>query len=152
MKKCSHCKKQIALNNFWKSKSKKDGLHDQCINCQKQYYLINKKKILKRYKKYYLKHRDKELNRCKKYNNSSKRKDTVSNKLYKVSISDMLEWQNYKCAICQEKENNRKLSVDHSHRTGQIRMLLCNGCNLGTKITDNQTLCYAKGQYLEAYL
>lgn len=35
------------------------------------------------------------------------------------------------CAICSIKEaDKKKLSIDHDHRTGKIRGLLCNPCNV----------------------
>jgi len=37
----------------------------------------------------------------------------------------MIEQQN-KCAICGKEV---KLLVDHNHATGQVRSLLCTGCN-----------------------
>ena len=51
----------------------------------------------------------------------------------------MLESQDGKCAICGNPEVDfdtkanrvRNLAVDHNHETGQIRALLCRGCNQG---------------------
>lgn len=47
--------------------------------------------------------------------------------------NQMLESQNYRCAICGDegnKENRfRKLSIDHDHKTGKVRGLLCSNCN-----------------------
>lgn len=40
----------------------------------------------------------------------------------------MIEDQNGACAICFEIFT-RMPRVDHNHSTGEIRMLLCNGCN-----------------------
>ena len=39
--------------------------------------------------------------------------------------------QNGCCAICRKKETEFKcrLSVDHNHKTGQVRGLLCYRCN-----------------------
>ena len=44
---------------------------------------------------------------------------------------DILKQQNYKCAICKKpyEKENRRLSIDHNHKTGYIRGLLCNFCN-----------------------
>lgn len=49
----------------------------------------------------------------------------------------MLEAQNGVCAICGKSEKMKmngvvkRLSVDHDHKTGTIRGLLCNSCNNG---------------------
>lgn len=40
--------------------------------------------------------------------------------------------QNKGCAICGgQNSNGRALAVDHCHKTGKIRGLLCSGCNRG---------------------
>lgn len=43
----------------------------------------------------------------------------------------MLKEQNYSCYICGRKndELKRGLCVDHNHKTGKVRRLLCNHCN-----------------------
>ena len=54
---------------------------------------------------------------------------------YNISVDDynkMLEEQNHCCKICGEHSSNNtknKLYVDHSHKTGKVRGLLCNKCN-----------------------
>lgn len=53
-------------------------------------------------------------------------------KKYEITLDvykSMLEAQGGVCAICQRGQGNRPLSVDHSHTTGQVRGLLCVGCN-----------------------
>jgi hypothetical protein len=35
------------------------------------------------------------------------------------------------CAICHKPENDIKLAVDHDHKTGKVRALLCKKCNMG---------------------
>ena len=42
----------------------------------------------------------------------------------------MLSNQSGHCAICINKDK-RKLAVDHCHKTGKIRGLLCSNCNQG---------------------
>lgn len=51
---------------------------------------------------------------------------------------EMLKNQDNKCAICGKEEitlttkgTKRRLSIDHDHKTGKVRDLLCNKCNTG---------------------
>lgn len=46
-------------------------------------------------------------------------------------IAEMLIKQAGLCAICQKPPQKRRLSVDHDHKTGKIRGLLCTSCNMG---------------------
>lgn len=42
----------------------------------------------------------------------------------------MLRYQGGKCFICQRATGKRRrLAVDHDHKTGRVRGLLCNPCN-----------------------
>lgn len=47
----------------------------------------------------------------------------------------LLEWQGGSCYICQRKPGKKRLAVDHDHKTGAVRGLLCanneHGCNRG---------------------
>lgn len=54
---------------------------------------------------------------------------------YRVTVGQynaMLKKQEGVCAICLEECRDRKvLCVDHDHKTGKVRGLLCNSCNRG---------------------
>lgn len=45
----------------------------------------------------------------------------------------LFKYQGGRCAICRRKPRTKRLAVDHDHRTGEVRGLLCanneNGCN-----------------------
>jgi hypothetical protein len=43
----------------------------------------------------------------------------------------MLERQHGVCAICGNPPKTRRLDIDHDHRTGAVRGLLCHRCNRG---------------------
>jgi len=51
-----------------------------------------------------------------------------------ITISDyklLLEKQNGSCAICDlECSTGRRLAIDHDHKTGKVRGLLCYSCNI----------------------
>jgi len=48
-----------------------------------------------------------------------------------LEYSAQLMAQGGVCAICRRPPRKRKLAVDHDHRTGAIRGLLCWRCNYG---------------------
>lgn len=61
------------------------------------------------------------------------------------------------CAICQEPETKIhregglcRLVVDHNHRTGDVRALLCSACNVGLgSFRDNPDRLLAAVRYLQ---
>jgi len=47
--------------------------------------------------------------------------------------NNMFVFQNGKCAICGNHQSELKspLHIDHNHKTGKVRGLLCAACNMG---------------------
>ena len=43
----------------------------------------------------------------------------------------ILKHQSGVCAICHFHQRYKRLAVDHDHKTGQVRGLLCENCNRG---------------------
>lgn len=63
---------------------------------------------------------------------------------------DMFEEQNNKCGICNSSFDDVRACVDHSHETGDIRGLLCDKCNKGLGMfNDNPELLHKAIQYLK---
>ena len=57
--------------------------------------------------------------------------------------------QNNVCRICSQPQTDYKLAVDHDHKTGEIRGLLCQNCNTGLgKFQDNIQLLQNAIDYL----
>ena len=57
------------------------------------------------------------------------------------------------CPICKrhQSELNHKLYVDHNHKTGQIRGLLCNRCNQKVAVFEGDYVGEIK-KYLYDYI
>lgn len=77
--------------------------------------------------------------------NPDKWRDRQLRARYGMTLSEyteMLANQDYKCKICSIEQNEnvleRKLAVDHDHKTGKVRGLLCTRCNIAVGfIRDN---------------
>lgn len=115
MKKCNKCKKYKNLKEFYKSKTGKDGVLAICKKCA----------------------RLKSLNWH--YNNkeaSAKRRRKVGMSSFGLTVEEydkLFIEQNGNCKICGNPETVidkrtgkfRRLAVDHDHKTGKVRGLLC---------------------------
>ena len=79
---------------------------------------------------------------------------------YGISLTEydeMLKKQNGLCAICGEYSVDRKgthtrMPVDHDHKTGKVRGILCNRCNLVLgKVGDDIGLLTSAINYLSTH-
>ena len=147
---CNTCKINKSFSEFQKDKSRKTGTLSRCKTCvaavykkrhsdpkisgnkkkkQKEYYLLSKTKITQR--------------------------EFRLRKVYKISseiYDSLLLFQNECCAICgcSQLKNGRRLSIDHCHKTGIIRGLLCIKCNVGLGSLGDSTYLLKKAiKYLE---
>lgn len=58
--------------------------------------------------------------------------------------------QSGKCKICFRPPRTRRLSVDHNHKTGRVRGLLCTYCNKNLWWWERNKSCLVRMvQYLE---
>ncbi len=78
--------------------------------------------------------------------------------LAEAQYDQMLTDQGGCCAICQGGLDsgrfgvNKHLDVDHCHKTGKIRGLLCSKCNRGIgQLNDDPALLRAAITYLESF-
>ena len=88
----------------------------------------------------------------KEKNNASRRKSQFG--LTQEQYDGMREAQGDVCAICKNKcRTGRQLAVDHDHKTGEIRGLLCQACNQGLgHFFDNTGLLERAVLYLQRNL
>lgn len=81
---------------------------------------------------YYLQNKARFAERARKYNFTGVRRNIRLKTRYGITQSDYLEMyklQNGLCAICHKWFE--KLCIDHCHKSGRIRSLLCFNCNTG---------------------
>ncbi len=126
---CTKCKKQKSFSEFAKDKSRKDGCYPQCKKCKRKKYKEYSQQLeAKRRKRKYM----------KKYDAKRKLEVKEKNLINKYGMT-LKEWnkmfqkQKGECAICgiHQSELHWGLCVDHNHKTGYIRGLLCHKCNDG---------------------
>ena len=80
--------------------------------------------------------------------------NTHLEKAYGINIDDydkILDSQRGKCAICKGGTSKRHFAVDHNHKNGNIRGLLCARCNSGlARFMDNIALLRRAARYMKA--
>lgn len=138
-KKCTKCGISKPVSEFHKSNWKKDGLQSQCKICRRssgrKTYLKYREKRLRyareRQKSNPERHRDIRL-RCKYPGMTVKR------------YEKMLEAQDGVCLLCKKPKIKNRLCIDHSHKTGEIRGLLCNYCNFLVGCVENYPILIQK--------
>ena len=121
MRKCVKCKKQKHQTKF------KEG-RNKCVDCRKEENRLRRVGDLQRER------------RLKYY--------------YGITIADydnMMETQKGVCKLCQGLDGTRweRLAVDHCHKTGKVRGLLCDKCNRGLgQLNDDPNLVLKAYNYL----
>ena len=134
-KTCRVCKEILSVERYHNKQHGKYGKDTICKVCSK--------------KKTYA-YRQNEMSPLSKY--TIARKSELKNK-YGLTLEDyekLFESQNGVCAICEKREQqNKLLAVDHNHKTGAIRGLLCSLCNTAIgKLNDDPILIKKALNYL----
>lgn len=116
-KECKRCKKELPIHAFGRASATKDGLKCYCKKCRsmtaQKRYAGNRKP-------------NRELGLKYRYGLTLEQYDLI------------WEAQEGVCVICGKPEITERtpgvvfsLCVDHDHKTGRIRGLLCRRCNAG---------------------
>lgn len=124
MRRCQKCKDLKLLNEFFarnKIRALKSPYCKACfVKINADYKKRNPEGVKVTKKKEYSKNRRRYL-------------DTDYKRKYGISLEDFENKeriQNYLCEICKKPNpSKRRWHVDHCHKTGKIRDLLCHNCN-----------------------
>lgn len=132
MKKCTKCGEEKPQSEYYKGRFNK--------NTNTQYY----------------------NSQCKACTNAASNKhydvgDRRKNKHYKnrygITYQDKIDLyasQNGCCKICGDATALDKIHLDHCHSTGEVRGLLCHGCNIGLGMfKDNTETLLSAIQYIK---
>ena len=66
----------------------------------------------------------------------------------------LLKLQNGHCALCPRvvEKSGKRLSVDHNHKTGEVRDLLCGQCNIAIGMArENENILKKMIKYLQKH-
>jgi hypothetical protein len=131
-KTCNVCQKLKPIVEFQKEKAAKSGYRNRCKSCVNKKAAEWRKGFENKYKLSYTQY------------NRGKGLDTYYRRVYGITekeYNSFLIVQNNVCAVCGKKNmGDRRLSVDHDHRTGKIRGLLCVKCNSVLGMVDDDIL------------
>lgn len=180
MKKCTVCHQEKSFDQFYRSVRHKSGCLSACKACEairhkKDYspeknrarYLNNREAWLKRQKEYTIENKDKIRTRSKLYYKNNKRiflqagwkKKGIKTReglfFTLIDFDKALEQCNNKCQICGCDGSNHKkgLVVDHDHKTGIYRGILCAFCNTAISyLQDDPTVMYKAINYVKMTL
>lgn len=130
VKHCGGCNRSLPLDAFHANRFAKDGRQTQCKECH-----------------------------GKRYDRERWHKTNVFRNfgITKEEYEAMAEAQNHCCAICGTPETAKrgrttlKLAVDHNHKTGKVRGLLCGTCNRKLGVLENESFVAAATEYLSKF-
>ena len=121
---CSACGEWKLPSEYNKNKSQKSGLHYSCRSCAKKH--------------------------VRKYNLPSKYGITLE------KYDSLLAEQLSKCAICEKQlvdgsdNYDKRPVIDHNHKTGEVRGILCKSCNRALGLLgDNPDTMFRGFTYLQ---
>ena len=123
-KKCCICEEHFSVDRFSASSIRADGLQSCCKDCE----------LL--------------LRRATQRKSDLRRRFGIT----ELDYEKMLREQNGRCAICKTLPPSikTKLHIDHDHKTGVVRGLLCHKCNTGLGMfMDNAEIMQSAIDYLD---
>lgn len=131
-RKCTRCEIIKPLEDFFKHKKCLDGYNSQCKDCttsaNKAWREKNKDKM-------------DEYRRRNIEKNGEIYRDRFLQRTYGITkevYQSMVDEQGGNCFICQSDNQGKRLHIDHCHKHGHVRRLLCTKCNTALGLVDDK--------------
>ncbi len=142
---CSDCHQELPCSAFYPRFERSGHVRSYCKPCAniraRDYRRTNPDSGRRAAKKWY------------QNGGSNKIRENRLLKKYGISLRQFEEIekaQNGKCAICGMVPTSTRLHVDHCHKTGKVRGLLCVVCNRGIgQFSESVELLHSAARYLE---
>jgi Autographiviridae endonuclease VII len=158
VKRCKKCGEAKPLSEFYRAAGMKDGHRSECKAChrakQRAWYEANRDHAIAEVKRWQQENKERLHAYRRDYRKRRKEADRDSHlrRTFGFSLAgyeELLARQGGGCAICGRRQGKAALHVDHDHVTGEIRGLLCVGCNnaLG-QFHDDPELLYRAADYV----
>lgn len=124
MKRCSTCKVEKPLVDFYRLKKSRDGLYSYCKPCSSK---RTKDWMARNPGRHLASERKRRERDPAPFREASWRKGGIP--CTHDQFLALRDAQHGACAICGCTNGNRELAVDHCHTTNRVRGLLCQTCN-----------------------
>ena len=159
LKTCKKCKQEKSLLDYYKNKLTKDRhlpICKKCANIESTLYRKNNleadRKIAN--KSYYKHNEARKIGARTYYRKNLEKVKAYKLKKYGLTIDEfelILIKQNNECCVCNipfKKTSDAK--IDHCHKSGKTRGIICNHCNIALGHTkDNIEILYKLIEYLK---
>lgn len=140
-RKCGRCGLRKAIGEFYKTPKGRDGYFGYCKKCANQankaWATANRDAVLRSQRKHNKKFRKKKNAESLAYYYANKARKSDYKRIRNITkygitkekFDSMLSEQEGCCAICRKPPAKVRLAIDHCHRSGDVRGLLCSFCN-----------------------
>lgn len=144
-KRCKWCGKTKPLTDFYRHGQSKDGRRPECKACtaarRKRWYAANRAGEIERVKAWQRENSERYAARLRDWRALNREHKRLADReghlrrkfgITQAEYEQMLDAQGGGCGVCGDAPRpGQALHVDHDHRTGRVRGLLCVNCNNG---------------------
>ncbi|HEX6312004.1 MAG TPA: endonuclease VII domain-containing protein [Acidimicrobiia bacterium] len=157
-KRCRRCGETKPLDAYYRDRAARDGHRPECKACtgarRRAWYRANREREIRRVVSWQQRNRDYYNERQREYRRENREAERLGHlrRTFGLTLEDYeraLTAQLGRCAICRRKPGTISLHVDHDHRNGKVRGLLCFRCNGGLgQFKENPAQLVRAAEYL----